>query len=66
MEDGSIRAVQKAKPLVRREGAYRSKSSAQGLADEFLKPFNNGSYTADSTTPLGEFIEKPIYRMWSR
>jgi integrase len=36
---------------------YRSKSAAQQLANEFLKPFNDGTFSPDNAMGLDQFIE---------
>lgn len=56
--DGSILSVQRTHKLVRRDGAYRTKNAARVLADEFLRPFNDGTFTIDSTTSIVQFVEE--------
>jgi integrase len=55
--DGSVLTVQRTHQLVRRDGAYRTKKAARVLADEFLKPFNDGTFTIDSTSSIVHFVE---------
>ena len=55
--DNSVKQVQKCKQLAIFGGAYRSVSSVRVLADEFLAPFNDGKYSADSSMSLTDFIE---------
>src|SRR6516225_9335399 len=57
LRDGTIRHPQRSRVLVRAEGPYRTKKAAQSLADEFLKPLNNGSITASSGMTLKRLVE---------
>ena len=59
--DGSILSMQRTHKLVRRDGAYRTKKAARVLADEFLRPFNDGTFTIDSTTSVVQFVEKSYF-----
>lgn len=56
--DGSVLSVQRTHKLVRSDGAYRAKKAARLLADEFLRPFNDGTFTIDSTTSVVQFVEE--------
>jgi integrase len=55
--DGTLSRVQRTHQLTRCEGNYKTKNAAKDLASEFLMPFNNRTYTEDSATPLGQYIE---------
>lgn len=56
--DGSVLSVQRTHKLVRRDGPYRTKKAARVLADEFLRPFNDGTVTIDGTTSVVQFVEE--------
>jgi integrase len=56
--DGSVKLVQRCRKLAENEGRYRSKKGVRTLADEFLAPFNNGTYTAGSGMSVVEFWDK--------
>lgn len=56
--DGTVLSVQRTHKLVRRDGTYRTKKAARVLADEFLRPFNDGTFTIDSTTSVVQFVEE--------
>jgi len=56
-DSGETRRVQKCKKLVAAEGASRSKKSAQRLAEEYLKPFNDGTHRPEGTMSLKRFVE---------
>ena len=49
---GSIERVQKCRRLTRAVGQYRSKRSVEVLAEETLRPLNDGTSTAESTMSL--------------
>jgi integrase len=55
--DGTIQRKQMARKLVEAEGEYRSKKSAQALADEFMASINSGRATPQSTMTLAQFVE---------
>jgi len=59
-EDGSVDHVQKCQQLAKAEGKYRSRRSVQSLAEELLRPLNDGTSTAESTMSLNQFI-KDLY-----
>lgn len=56
--DGTVLSVQRTHKLVRRDGTYRTKKAARVIADEFLRPFNDGTFTIDSTTSVVQFVEE--------
>lgn len=56
--DGSVLSAQRTHQLVRRDGDYRTRKAARVLADEFLKPFNDGTFTIDSTSAIVQFVEE--------
>ena len=56
-EDGSIERIQKCRRLAKAGGKYRSKRSVEQLAEEILRPLNDGTSTAESTMSLNQFIE---------
>jgi integrase len=56
--DGSVNLEQRCRKLAENEGRYRSKKAVRILADEFLAPFNNGTYTAESGMSVVEFWER--------
>ena len=55
--DGSVKRIQKCRRLAEASGRYRSKSSVEDLAQDILRPLNDGSSTAESTMSLNLFIE---------
>src|SRR4051794_2611831 len=57
LDCGSPDRVQKCIRLAEATGRYRSKAAAQVLADEILRPINDGSQTIESTMTLNNFIE---------
>jgi integrase len=59
-EDGSIDHIQKCRQLAKAEGKYRSRRSVEQLAEEILRPLNDGTSTAESTMSLNQFI-KDLY-----
>jgi integrase len=56
-EDGSIERIQKCRRLAKAGGKYRSKRSVEQLAEDILRPLNDGTSTAESTMSLNQFIE---------
>ncbi len=54
---GSIERIQKCRRLTKAVGQYRSKRSVEVLAEEILRPLNDGTSTAESTMSLNQFIE---------
>lgn len=50
--------VWKCYSLVRYGGEYRSKKAVRGLADEFLAPINNGSFTIEGTMSIVTFWDE--------
>ena len=56
-DSGETHRVQNCKQLVVAEGAFRSKKSAQRLAEEYLKPFNDGTHRPEGTMSLKRFVE---------
>ena len=57
LEDGSTKPAQKCHKLAEATGPYRLKSAANQLAEEFLRPFNDGTYGIGSTMSVNQFIE---------
>lgn len=57
-KDGSIDHVQKCQQLAKAEGKYRSRRSVQALAEEILRPLNDGTSTAESTMSLNQFVKE--------
>jgi integrase len=57
LDGGSHARSQKCVRLAAATGRYRSKAAAQVLADEILRPVNDGSQTIESTMTLNNFIE---------
>lgn len=56
-QSGRVEPVQRCHRLGVAVGEYRSKASAKRLAEEFLKPFNDGTYQPENASTLGRFIE---------
>lgn len=54
-QDGTTLRPQRSRILAEAVGEYRGKKAARELADEFLKPFNDGTYTALSGMSIVEF-----------
>jgi integrase len=50
--------VQKCKKLCAALGQYKSKRAAKMLAEEFLRPFNDGTHTPESAMTLEAFVDK--------
>jgi integrase len=50
--------VWKCHSLVRYGGEYRSKKAVRGLADEFLAPINNGTFTVEGTMSIVTFWDE--------
>ena len=42
----------------RRKGEYRSRRSVEHLAEDILRPLNDGTSTAESTMSLNQFVEE--------
>jgi integrase len=57
LESGEVKGTQKCHRLCGAVQVYRSKSAAQQLANEFLKPFNDGTFSPDNAMGLDQFIE---------
>jgi hypothetical protein len=57
LEDGSIRRIQKCRRLAQATGQYRTESAARKLADEIIRPINDGATSPESTMSLNQFIE---------
>lgn len=55
--DGTSARKAKCKKLVDYGGKYRSKTSVRPLADEFLRPFNDGTYVPTSSMTVRAFVE---------
>jgi integrase len=59
--DGSVKLVQRCRKLAENRGKYRSKKAVRTLADEFLAPLNNGSFTTESTMSVVDFWDKRYF-----
>jgi integrase len=57
LKDGSIERVQKCRRLAEAAGPYHSKRAVQVLAEDVLRPFNDGTSSPESTMSLNRFIE---------
>ena len=57
LPDGRVKRIQKCKRLAEASGRYRTKSAVEDLAEEFLRPINDGSSQVESTMSLNQFIE---------
>jgi len=57
LKDGSIERVQKCRRLAEAAGPYHSKRAVQILAEDVLRPFNDGTSSPESTMSLNRFIE---------
>jgi integrase len=55
--DGTSARKAQCKKLVDFGGKYRSKTSVRPLADEFLRPFNDGTYVPTSSMTVRAFVE---------
>jgi hypothetical protein len=55
--DGTVKLKPKCKKLADYGGQFRSRKSVRGLADEFLRPFNDGSHTIASGMTVKNFVE---------
>jgi integrase len=64
--DGTVAIVQRCRKLADNRGVYRSKNAVRVLADEFLAPFNNGTYTAEGGASVAQFWEKTYLPYVSR
>ena len=53
--DGSVKFVQRCRKLADNQGRYRSKKAVRTLADEFLAPLNNGTFTSEGTQSIVNF-----------
>jgi hypothetical protein len=56
--DGTTARKAKCKKLENYGGKYRSKTSVKALAQEFLRPFNDGTHTPVSGMSVREFVER--------
>jgi integrase len=56
--DGRTTRRAKCKKLADCGGQYRSKTSVKPLAEEFLRPFNEGRYTLNSGMTVRDFVEQ--------
>ena len=57
-QDGSIEHIQKCRQLAKAEGKYRSRRSVEQLAEDILRPLNDGTSTAESAMSLNQFVEE--------
>jgi integrase len=55
--DGSSSRKARCKKLANYGGKYRSKKSVQPLAEEVLRPINDGTFTAISNMSIRQFVE---------
>ena len=55
--DGTTKLKPKCKKLAEYGGQFRSKKSVRGLADEFLRPFNDGTHTTLSGMTVRDFVD---------
>jgi len=56
--EGGVEHKQKCRKLVDAVGRFRTKQAPRELAEEFLKPLNDGRWTAESTITVDLFVEK--------
>ena len=56
--DGTFSRVAKCKKLADHGGPYRSKVSVRSLAEEFLRPFNDGTFVPISSMTVEVFVEE--------
>ena len=56
--EGEIERQQKCRKLVAYGSQYRTQRDVRSLADELLKPINDGTHTPESTMTVADFIEK--------
>jgi len=57
LEDGSIAPIQKCRRLAKATGEYRTKRAVEELAEEILRPLNDGTSRPESTMSLNRFIK---------
>lgn len=57
LEGGSVQRIQKCRKLAEATGQYRTKRAAEQLAEEILRPLNDGVIRPESTMSLNHFIE---------
>lgn len=57
LEDGSIKRTQKCRKLATATGQYRTKGAAEQLAEEIVRPLNDGTCRPESMMSLNQFIE---------
>jgi integrase len=57
LEGGSIQRIQKCRRLAKVTGQYRTKRAAEQLAEEIIRPLNDGVIRPESTMSLNHFIE---------
>src|SRR5260370_6592259 len=57
LEGGSIKRIQKCRRLAEATGQYRTKRAAEQLAEEIIRPLNDGVIRPESTMSLNQFIE---------
>lgn len=58
LNDGDMQSVQKTHKLVKGEGDFKSKRAARLLADEFLRPFIDGTFSVAGSTSIVQFVEQ--------
>lgn len=65
-KDGSVKRMQPTHKLAPVCSRYPRKKSVKYLADEFLLDFNNGSYKADSTMTLRQFVDDVFFPTYAK
>ena len=58
MEGGQLRSVNRAHKLCQIDAQHKTRASVRALAEDFLRPLNDGSSEQQPTSRLGEFVEK--------
>lgn len=62
---GAATLKRKCRKLASFGGPYRSEKSVRHLADEFLRPFNDGTYTPESDMAVADFVDQ-LYLPWAK
>jgi integrase len=58
MEKGQLRLVNRAHKLCVVDAQHKTRASVRTLAEDFLRPLNDGNSEQQPTSRLGEFVEK--------
>jgi integrase len=58
MEGGKLRSVNRAHKLCVVDTQHKTRASVRSLAEDFMRPLNEGSSEQQPTSRLGEFVEK--------